>query len=374
MLLQFEVRGFKGFSEPFCWNLAARDYTFNNRMIRNHIISKAIVLDESRPGKEELRLALFDVYYHLIDSSDIPETYLQDYLNTAKATREATFRYTFQFDKDLVVYEYAKKSATRILYEKMWINGTQVLDTAGKINGKAFRSVSAVVYNGPELQPDPSYPSFVDQIYQALPETDDSPLTRMVRFIEGMAQYESLTTTGLVRSQKHLQQLEAQLIAEGQPLVLAFEAHLKANHYPYHLSVSQKPQILCFQEGKETPRPFSLSAPFAAREQLLFFLWTRRALGQISFMYMEDFDTICYGRSAEATLNLLFNNRTVQMVIVTHNTHLIRNDLVRPDAVFLRRDNELTPLYKRTNKEIRVALNLEKMYWDGAFDDPKSSQ
>ena len=373
MLLQFEVRGFKGFCDPFRWNLASRDYTFNNRMVRGKIVSKAIVLDESRPGKEELRLALFDIYYHLIDGSDIPDTYLHDYLSTAKLTREAVFRYTFQFDRDVVIYEYAKRNASKLIYEKIWLNGTQVLDTDVKISGKTYRSVSATLYKGPELHPDPAFPSFVDQIYQALPEDDDSPLTKMVRFIEGMAQYESLTTAGLLRSEKHLAQLESQLIAGGSAFLSSFESFLAANGYPFHLSVLPGTTALGYADNQEKPLPFSRSAPFATRELLLFFLWTRRAFGEIRFLYVEDFDTVCFGRSAETILDTLFEQRGVQMVIVTHNTHLIRNDLVRPDAVFLRRDNRMVPLYQTVTKEIRVAQNLEKMYWDGTFDTSESS-
>ena len=43
------------------------------------------------------------------------------------------------------------------------------------------------------------------------------------------------------------------------------------------------------------------------------------------------------------------------------------NDFLRPDNYFVLHNNKVSDLSKLTNKELRIAHNLEKMYNAGAF-------
>ncbi|MBQ7728343.1 MAG: hypothetical protein IJT60_07210 [Clostridia bacterium] len=366
MLLSFKVSGFRCFKEPFTWNLAAQRYTFNSHLIRNKVVSKALILEESGNRTEDFGLALFDIYNHLSDPNHIPASYLSHYLHPS--ARTAVFTYTFQFDSDTIVYEYAKRDARRLVYEKVWLNGTQVLDTDVKVGNKHFRQVSPLIYDGPELEPDPQIASFVDQVYQALPEDDKSPLTRMVQFVEGMALYETLTQKGLFTNPDALISLEQDLYRLGD--LKGASAWLRANGYPYVLSFSSGKNALLFSESdQDAPLPFLSCAPHPAAELLLFFLWMKAAFSRTQFLYIGSFDTLAFGTSAETVLEALFEQRSFQSVIVSHNTHLVKTEWVRPDSCFLMRKNRLMPLFAPMTKEIRVAQNLEKMYWDGVFND-----
>ena len=58
----------------------------------------------------------------------------------------------------------------------------------------------------------------------------------------------------------------------------------------------------------------------------------------------------------------------VQFILTTHNTSIISNDLLRPDCYFLMNKTKINSLSKSTEKELREAHNIEKMYKAGAFN------
>ncbi len=54
--------------------------------------------------------------------------------------------------------------------------------------------------------------------------------------------------------------------------------------------------------------------------------------------------------------------------VTTHNTDLMSNDILRPDCYFLIQDNQIKAISECTEKELRKAHNLQKMYKAGAFN------
>ena len=60
--------------------------------------------------------------------------------------------------------------------------------------------------------------------------------------------------------------------------------------------------------------------------------------------------------------------RGVQIFTTTHNTDLMSNDLLRPDCYFVLNNNTIKAISELTEKELRQAHNLQKMYKAGAFN------
>lgn len=60
--------------------------------------------------------------------------------------------------------------------------------------------------------------------------------------------------------------------------------------------------------------------------------------------------------------------RSCQTVCSTHNTSLLRNDVMRPDCIYLI-DSErgISHLSDLTERELRTAHNIEKLYRNGEF-------
>ena len=128
MLKKFEVENFKGFKNNIVFDLSAREYAFNKNLVLNDVVNKAIVYGKNGVGKSSLGIAIFDIVGHLTDKERMQVRYLINYLNLESKKKFAKFVYTFQFDEDIVVYEYAKRDPNNLIYEKLMINNKIVID------------------------------------------------------------------------------------------------------------------------------------------------------------------------------------------------------------------------------------------------------
>ena len=87
-----------------------------------------------------------------------------------------------------------------------------------------------------------------------------------------------------------------------------------------------------------------------------------------SFVFIDEFDAFYHFELSESVQRKLKGIRGVQIFTTTHNTDLMSNDLLRPDCYFLLRNNDIKAISELTEKELRQAHNLQKMYKAGAFN------
>ena len=87
-----------------------------------------------------------------------------------------------------------------------------------------------------------------------------------------------------------------------------------------------------------------------------------------AFVFIDEFDAFYHYELSEAVQRRLKNIHGVQIFTTTHNTDLMSNDILRPDCYFLLRDNNIKAISELTEKELRQAHNLQKMYKAGAFN------
>ena len=85
-----------------------------------------------------------------------------------------------------------------------------------------------------------------------------------------------------------------------------------------------------------------------------------------SLILIDEFDAYYHPALAELVVKNLWKT-SGQVLLITHDTHLLSNDLVRPDCGFIMSPHRIDPLFALTDREIRFAHNLEKMYLAGAF-------
>ena len=89
-----------------------------------------------------------------------------------------------------------------------------------------------------------------------------------------------------------------------------------------------------------------------------------------SLFYMDEFDAYYnYEISEKIVRYLKAKFPESQIVLTTHNTNLMTNDLMRPDCLFiLSKDGKITALCDATDRELREGHNLEKLYIGGEFE------
>ena len=128
MLEYFSVKGFKNFEDAFCLDFSdTRDYNFNKNCITNGLLSKIIIYGKNSVGKSNFGLALLDIVSHITDNNVKSDLY-NYYLCVDKKTEFAEFHYRFNFDGDILDYEYKKDIDRRLSFEKLSINNKLIFD------------------------------------------------------------------------------------------------------------------------------------------------------------------------------------------------------------------------------------------------------
>lgn len=369
MLKQFEVENFKNFDKNFIFNFSARDYSFNSYLVKNNIINKAIIYGPNNIGKSNLGIAIIDIISHLTDNL-VPnlDYYYTAYLNLNSKKDCATFKYTFDFSGDEVIYEYKKKNIKYLLEETLYFNKKKVLffnyfDKSNNFIDKSLKNNLNISLIDNQL-------SVVKYIFNNTPTDPTSLLNKMMTFVNNMLWYRSLSNGNEFGG----------FTTNGFPLFDAiynksniddFSNFLKDNGINYKLKWVLDPfkntheLFVVFPNGKEVH--FSKIASTGTNSLLLFYVWKITAFKNASLIIIDEFDAFLHYQSAENIVKLLNQEKSFQSILTSHNTYLMNNKLFRPDCCFLMGKNKIKNLYDCTDKEIREAHNLEKMYINGAF-------
>ncbi len=368
MLKRFEVENFKGFDEKLTFDLSAREYSFNKNLVVDGIVNKAIVYGKNGIGKSSLGIAMFDITWHLTDKERMPVIYLQNYINLDTAKPNAVFSYTFQFDDDVVRYEYAKRDPNNLIYEKLFINEENVINY-DYFNPSA-RFVAPSVCGELNISLIDNKLSVVKYIYRNTPTDFNIPLSKMMKFVDNMLWYRSLsegnTYCGFSNGGSTLVD---KLYESGK--VRDFERFLKENDLDYTLqfaNINGYHELMAIYERGQKMAPFMTVASTGTKALFLFYVWSISAFDKISFLFIDEFDAFFHYEAAENIVLQLNKARNFQTVLTSHNTYLMQNKLTRPDCCYIMTKNKITNLFDSTNKEIREAHNLEKMYINGAFN------
>lgn len=368
MLKRFEVENFKGFKDRLIFDLQAREYEFNKNLVVNGIVNKGIIYGKNGIGKSNLGIALFDIVLHLTDKERMPVQYLTNYLSLDSLNKFAEFKYVFVFDDDEIVYEYKKNNPYFLIEEKLTINNSTVLQYNYFTKEKNF--VDTALIGNLQIELIDNKLSIIKYIYRNTITNQESPLYKMMMFVENMLWYRGLSEgnsycgfsnggASLVEdlySSGKKDEFQKFLADNG----LNFELEWQNNNGLHELMAK-------FPTGKSTP--FVSIASTGTMSLFLFFFWSITAFNKISLLFIDEFDAFFHYKSAGNIVLRLNKNRNFQTLLTTHNTYLMQNKLTRPDCCYIMTQNKIASLFNSTSKEIREAHNLEKMYINGAFNE-----
>ena len=369
MLKKFEVENFKGFEKNIVLDLSAREYEFNKNVVVNDVVNKAIIYGKNGVGKSSLGIAIFDIVGHLTDKERMPTRYLMNYLNLKSKKQYATFKYTFQFDEDLVMYEYAKRDPNNLIYEKLIINHNVVIDYNFFDENVRFLDDSIIGDLNIELVDNKL--SVVKYIYRNTPTNTSEPITKMMKFVDNMLWYRSLSEgNSYCGFSNGASTLSDKLYETGK--IKEFERFLKDNDLNYTLkfvNTNGTHELMAYYEESNKMAPFISLASTGTMALFLFYIWSISAFEEISFLFIDEFDAFFHYESAETIVLQLNKARKFQTILTSHNTYLMQNRLTRPDCCYIMTNERITNLFNSTDKEIREAHNLEKMYINGVFNE-----
>jgi hypothetical protein len=189
---------------------------------------------------------------------------------------------------------------------------------------------------------------------------------KFIDFVDHMLLFYSLDSRGYEGFMNGSEGIAEGIVNSGK--VDDFQNFLKENDIIYNLyacEVDGRKAIYCHFENQDADF-FKISST-GTRSLALFYYWYIR-MKKASFVFIDEFDAFYHFELSEGVEKRLRKITGVQIFTTTHNTDLMSNDLLRPDCYFILKDNRIKAIPELTEKELRQAHNLQKMYKAGAFN------
>ena len=371
MLKRFSVINFKNFGHRVVFELdRPSNYEFNDVVVQNGCISKGIIYGINGSGKSNLALAIFDIILHLTDKEKAIDKYAL-YLNLSSSKPIAEFEYVFAFDGIEVIYKYGKKDAMTLVYETLIIDGTEVVSyDFNTQKGYTILKGAETLQLTSELQTGAEKLSRVKFIKSnAILENNETnrAFVSFTSFVDNMLMFYSLDSNRYQGLSIGADSYTQGIIRHGK--LKEFEKFLQEQRIDYHLvalDVNGINELFC-QFPRQTV-PFTMVASTGTRSLALFYYWYT-VMSKASLVFIDEYDAFYHFELSQELVKLVRSLNQTQVFLTTHNTDLLSNELLRPDAYFIIENNKMCSLDKKTDKELRKAHNLQKMYKAGSFNE-----
>ncbi|MDE6058858.1 MAG: ATP-binding protein [Clostridia bacterium] len=367
MLTRFSVENFKNFKKKTTFVLnQPYSYEYNQEAINANCVTKGIIYGINGSGKSNLALAIFDIILHLTDKEKLLQKY-DIYLNLDSPKSSAEFEYVFQFGSFEFLYKYGKTRALELTYESLLVNGEEVvfydfIKNEGFTNLKGAETLN-LVSNRDGI----SRVKYIKS--NAMLDKKDElncAFYEFIDYIERMLMFYSLDERGYQGLIVGPDSFTQGIIRAGK--TKEFEKFLYSQGIKYNLierEVNGIKQLYCkFANGEYD---FMSVASTGTKSLALFYYWYLR-LANASFVYIDEYDAFYHFELSTAIIKLVKELKNTQVFFTTHNTDLLSNDLLRPDCFFIIKDNKINSFSDLTDKDLRKAHNIQKMYKAGSFN------
>ena len=370
MLIEFKVEGFKNFEKELVFDLSkTRNYNFSENAVKNGIVKTGLIYGINGSGKSNLGSAIFDIILHLTEKEKLINLY-SHYLNLSNSNIMAKFYYKFKFEDDILEYEYQKDKPQNLVSEVVKINNKLIseydyLTNKFNLNLEGTENLNKNL-NGNNI-------SFIKYINNNINPEIDSELFKIkkiiekfINFVDNMLFFASLDGNFYQGFKKGTENLHEIILSKGK--LKDFENFLKEAGIFYKLiekKIGKDRRIYCkFKSGEVD---FFEIASKGTCSLTLFYSWLI-SLDKVSFVFIDEFDAFYHVDLAKRVVEELLK-LNIQAILTTHDTTIMTNDLLRPDCYFVLSEGKIKSLPDLTEKELRQAHNLEKMYRAGAFNE-----
>lgn len=363
MLKKFTVKNFRGF-ENLEYDLSkTHDYKYNTQSIKNGISKNSLIYGKNAVGKSNLGFAIFDIVMTITDRASHMKRYYNNYKNINDIDKPAIFIYEFIFDNDLLKYEYSKNDVDTLLYEKLSINDKIIIDydfegTKKDINIPEAKKLNFEYYEN-EI-------SIVKYILNNTNLNGDHVIKKLMEFVNGMLWFRSVEANQYIGFKKESETL-VDIIVKNDKLK-DFQDFLSANEIKYKLVLMDNMGVkrICIKYSNGKIADFEQIISTGTRSLWLYYCW-KLSFSSLSFVFIDEFDAYYHYELAAKTIEALKEQEHLQSIVTTHNVSLMNNKLTRPDCVYIITSKGINNLSNSTDKELREAHNLEKLYKEGSF-------
>ena len=266
-----------------------------------------------------------------------------------------------------IIYRYSKNDVNTIKSESLLIDGKEVIffdfltrDGFTELEGSDTLNASI------RSQSPISRIKYVNNNSILTDNAQNQVFKKFMDFVDHMLLFYSLDSRGYEGFTNGNESVAEGIVNSGK--VQDFQEFLKENGIDYDLyacEVDGRKAIYCHFDNKDAD--FFKIASTGTRSLALFYYWYIR-MEKASFVFIDEFDAFYHFELSASVQEHLKQISGVQIFTTTHNTDLMSNDLLRPDSYFLLKNNSIKAISDLTEKELRQAHNLQKMYKAGAFN------
>jgi len=378
MLSKFSVKNFKSFEKKLVFDLSqTKDYDFNKECVRNGTVNKAIIYGYNGIGKSNLALAVMDIIVNLTTDKKTSIEHYNNYLNAHSDEQIAEFSYTFIFDKDKVEYNYGKHSYENIVYENLLINGKKIIcyDNRTEKLSVNFEGTEIFIKNIMETKsPKTSLLKYI-KLHGNLSNNDANVkiFNKLMEYANNMLLFWNLDTrkylgykTGSTNIMDYI--IKNKKIDEFSNFLKEAKLGLNLRYLKYENDPNG--YRLYYNYPKRHKIDFWDFCSSGTKSLVLFYYWLQFAKNdknKPSLVFIDEFDAFYHFELSRFVVEKL-KEISCQVILTTHNTSIISNDILRPDCYFFMYNGKIKSFVNSTNKELRSEHDIERMYKAGAFD------
>lgn len=368
MLQKFAVTNYRGFARRIELDLSnPSNYSFNQFAISNGVVKNGIIYGPNGSGKSNLGLAIFDIEYHLAPLKAKKSDYYSNYIYAGNFNTTVDFEYTFNFDGQKVEYNYSKNAGGILQKESLTLDGESVFSRNGKrfsVNQKFFPNANSI---RADFLDNANGVSIVNYLLAFYPLDKDNYLLKLQSFVNRMLWFASLEVREFIGIESNSSSnIEEFIISNG--LVSDFTDFLyQASGQKFIFIKPKKGDTTLWYKVGDSKLSFCMTVSTGTRSLELLYFWLKH-MTETTFVFIDEFDAFYHFKLAYNICTELFK-LPCQLFLSSHNTHLMTNELLRPDCNFVLTNGNIKPLCDCTDKELRFGHNIEKIYRAGAFYD-----
>jgi len=374
MLKKFSVSNFKNFENEIIFDLSkVKNYEFNLECIASDTVRMAQIYGPNASGKSNLGLAIFDLVAHLTDNKGLRDEY-EHFLNAFSDEDLARFSFDFEFRSQKVNYSYGKRDHQALVYETLTINDEIVVQN----DKRDLVSVPFVSLIGAETLSLDSLKSHDISILKYIARNtvlDSENCTNlafldMMHFVENMLFFRSAVPDNRFQGfPPKIRDIDAYILKSGK--LEDFQEFLRSAGINCELDYEESEnEAIVFNFGR-TSINFKEIASMGTKSLRVLYFWllSLEERKKAGLVFIDEFDAYYHHKLSEFVVSKLKQMRWLQILVTTHNTTLMGNEILRPDCNFILSNNKVNPIFSITTKELREAHNIEKMYRAGAFEN-----
>lgn len=279
----------------------------------------------------------------------------------------AKFEYTFTIDNNEIVYYFSLKEKGNINEEKLFVNNEELINRIGS-------QATTILIDNDSTQSVDSATLYLRMIYFSSKFVNYPILSKWMTFLSNSIYIDNLinklvTFNNLTFKETNIiNYLEKNGEGDINEFFTHFNIPFQIKYEKVNVMGNIFPNITFTNLKTNCIIPVNMeSYGNKLLLQLLPYILTIKKTG--GMLLIDEFGGGLHNKLAELLVNYLFKEtKNTQIFIVTHETNLLKTNIIRPDQIFIvdyNKDGSF--ISKASNQSPRESQNLEKMYLGGVF-------